>query len=83
MNPRSAAALALVGWYLMISPADQPDTPLTSWRIDESFDNAQDDCRNAQVEGVGGDLWNYDRPPFPRQRSSRMETSTVSVHRNR
>jgi len=63
MKTCHAAALSLVGWYLMISPAAQPNAPLNHWRIDESFDNALY-CRNAQVEGVGGDLWNYDRPPL-------------------
>ncbi len=44
MRPRHAAALALVGWYLMLPPIvnDQPDTtqPLNTWDIWRSFDTA-------------------------------------------
>jgi hypothetical protein len=47
MKPRHAAALALVGWYLMAPPMN-PDknvrvnAPLSQWQIVDSFDNAQD-----------------------------------------
>ena len=49
MNPRHAAALALVGWYLMAPPpfphAKSPfaldDTrPLAQWKLINSFDTA-------------------------------------------
>jgi hypothetical protein len=49
MNPRHAATLALVGWYLMMPPApDRPggpvDTsiPLSKWKITDSYDAAYD-----------------------------------------
>jgi hypothetical protein len=55
MKPRQAAAIALVGWYLMMPPrpagprmagalAGWPDTnaPLSKWIIDKSFDSAED-----------------------------------------
>jgi hypothetical protein len=45
MRPCHAAALALVGWYLMIPPVDRdehvhPDAPLSSWFLDQSYDTA-------------------------------------------
>jgi hypothetical protein len=45
------AALALVGWYLMLPPLPnhQPDTtaPLQTWEIWRSFDSATD-CEQAR-----------------------------------
>ena len=47
MNPRHAAALALVGWYLMVPPAERGGkqldyhAPLSTWSIMQSFDTAQ------------------------------------------
>jgi hypothetical protein len=57
MKPRHAAALALVGWYLMLPPlADRStthcllctgvDAPLFKWTIEDSFDDAMS-CRIA------------------------------------
>jgi hypothetical protein len=48
MKPRHAAALALVGWYLMIPSSMLPagaayKEPLRKWQIVRSFDTA-DDC---------------------------------------
>jgi len=45
MNPRHAAALALVGWYLMVPPHPtattlDSDAPLPKWRVYEVFDTA-------------------------------------------
>ena len=44
MNPRHAAALALVGWYLMLAPAQGgrfiPDAPLSQWIQAGGFDTA-------------------------------------------
>jgi hypothetical protein len=53
MNVRHAAALALVGWYLMIPPVNakrQPDdaAPIGSWTIVNSFDKANQ-CRDEQA----------------------------------
>jgi hypothetical protein len=57
MNPRHAAALALVGWYLM-SPPLSPDgkrvvgyAPLSEWQIGESFDSAAE-CEQALSDGI-------------------------------
>jgi hypothetical protein len=33
-----AASLALVGWYLMVPPFEQPNVPLSRWRVIGSFD---------------------------------------------
>jgi hypothetical protein len=55
MNLRHAAALSLVGWYLMISPDGptlnspitwQPHAPLWQWQIVDVFDTAAE-CKNA------------------------------------
>ncbi|MFZ0887809.1 MAG: hypothetical protein WA005_05095 [Candidatus Binataceae bacterium] len=44
MKLRHAAALALVGWYLMVPPGEKsglpPDAPLSQWRHIASFDSA-------------------------------------------
>jgi hypothetical protein len=47
MKSRHAAALALVGWYLMTPPlnlAGVPDSgaPISSWHNERSFDSARD-----------------------------------------
>jgi hypothetical protein len=55
MTPRHAAALALVGWYLMVPPpvlhSSVPvdlDAPLSKWRIFSSHDSAAE-CERALV----------------------------------
>ena len=55
MQPRHAAALALVGWYLMVptpfndnSLRYDPTLPLSKWKIVGSFDSA-DDCAKIQA----------------------------------
>jgi hypothetical protein len=35
MKPRHAAALALVGWYLMAAPSNPTSALLSQWRIIE------------------------------------------------
>jgi hypothetical protein len=46
MNPRHAAALALVGWYLMSAPlvGNRPDVKarFSKWTIEHVFDSARD-----------------------------------------
>ena len=49
MKPRHAAALALVGWYLMIPPLPHdpllladPTQPLSVWFLQQSFDSAKE-----------------------------------------
>jgi hypothetical protein len=46
-NPRHAAALALVGWYLMVPPNRRDDAPLSEWTISQSYPSA-DACQSAQ-----------------------------------
>ncbi len=53
MNPRHAAALALVGWYLMVPPSpvakywERP--PLSKWEQYQSFDTAAE-CENRKSD---------------------------------
>jgi hypothetical protein len=52
LKPRDAAALALVGWYLMVPPtkdANQidPSVPLPKWVVLRAFDTAAA-CNDAQ-----------------------------------
>jgi hypothetical protein len=53
MKPRHAAALALVGWYLMLPPVTgviDPDSPrhhFPGWKMIEEF-KSEDDCNVAQ-----------------------------------
>ncbi len=42
MNLRHAAALALVGWYLMVPPPDHPDAPLALWTHPLRYDTAEE-----------------------------------------
>jgi len=39
MKPLHAAALALVGWYLMQPPGMDATVPLNQWRIHHRFDS--------------------------------------------
>jgi hypothetical protein len=53
MTPRHSAALALVGWYLMVPPRFHGQlrvnfhAPLTTWSTLEVFDRAAE-CKNAE-----------------------------------
>ncbi len=55
MNPRHAAALALVGWYLMMPPVStdggkafvDSQTPIQQWQIRGSFGSTVD-CEKAR-----------------------------------
>jgi len=57
MNLRHAAALALVGWYLMVpSLVGDPfrvdaDAPISRWEIDSSYDSASD-CEAALSRAI-------------------------------
>ena len=59
MNPRHAAALALVGWYLMVPPMTQvsgrpaalTETPLGRWNTSASFGNSKS-CIRYQLARV-------------------------------
>jgi hypothetical protein len=52
VNLRHAAALALVGWYLMVPPGERclepSEQPLSKWSTFESFDTAAE-CRAFQA----------------------------------
>ena len=58
MNLRHAAALALVGWYLMLPPEQggpgqfNIHAPLSQWSLEGSFDTV-DDCKRGQQDGLG------------------------------
>jgi hypothetical protein len=67
MKPRHAAALALVGWYLMLPPAvpNDPDkvdssAPLSQWEVMTTFDS-QSQCAAEQTRmiGVGNKLGRF------------------------
>jgi hypothetical protein len=51
MKSRHAAALALVGWYLLMPPLKNKsvatDAPLSTWKLVNSFDTASD-CENSR-----------------------------------
>ena len=59
MKPRHAAALALVGWYLMLPPIERggsggqfwvpANEPLSMWSTDRTF-NSEDECNSALAD---------------------------------
>ncbi len=49
MKPRHAAALALVGWYLMIPPVGDTSTPLARWVHVGSYDTATE-CETTRLK---------------------------------
>jgi hypothetical protein len=57
MKPRHAAALALVGWYLLVPPSMNGSgnlnakAPLAQWINEGAFDRA-DDCESARANGA-------------------------------
>jgi hypothetical protein len=57
MNPRHAAALALVGWYLMVPPVTsdgrtQKDAPLSRWYIASNFET-KEECEQVRQASSG------------------------------
>ena len=56
MKPRHAAALALVGWYLMVPPMEgghtNPSAPLSSWRMTAGSYDAAIECRKVLDDSV-------------------------------
>lgn len=46
---RHAAALALVGWYLMVPPSHHLLAPIADWAHFDSYDSATE-CRDAQMD---------------------------------
>ena len=47
MKSRHVAALALIGWYLMMPPSKKNDAPLSEWTISQSYASAEA-CQSAQ-----------------------------------
>jgi hypothetical protein len=75
MKPRHAAALALVGWCLMLPPmvGGHTDTsaPLNSWRMTASYDAASD-CRKVLEDSTRDAIKALQDPhvlPFTREAS--------------
>jgi hypothetical protein len=54
MNLRHAAALALVGWYLMLLPKDDPTVGIfsVSWSATQGSFDAAKDCEDARAKAV-------------------------------
>ena len=57
MKPHHAAALALVGWYLMLPPVTsdgriQKDAPLSRWYIFSNFET-KEECEKARQVSSG------------------------------
>jgi hypothetical protein len=48
MKLHHTAALALVGWYLMVPPAEHVNLPISRWNHIASFDTA-DKCETDRV----------------------------------
>jgi len=70
MTTRHAAALTLLGWYLMLPPIEQrssemsyvnTEAPLGKWTINTAFDRA-DACENAKLKGLRERWADKDRP---------------------
>jgi hypothetical protein len=62
VKPRHAAALALVGWYLMIPPPHSRSSnsfeqhpPLAQWSVYRKYDSA-DECELSRLNIAGGML---------------------------
>jgi hypothetical protein len=78
MKPRHAAALALVGWYLMVPPPSRgwqhAKRPVDLLRLDARFRNGASrvsldsakECENTKDEDYGESTKALDRLQFPR-----------------
>jgi len=65
VKPRHAVALALVGWYLMVSPDwGTKDTPLSQWEIQGSYDTATE-CREAFEQRLNEEAAQLAADPTP------------------
>src|SRR5437870_1187739 len=61
MNLRRAAALALVGWYMMIPPSLDKHVALRQWELVASYESASDcaeELRKSKVQAQA----DYDHP---------------------
>jgi len=62
MKPRHDAALALVGWYLILPPeSGEKDAPLNKWEIVNSFDDAET-CERSRHDFHAGGMKNAQHP---------------------
>ena len=59
-NLRHTAALALVGWYLMLPLPKHPDAPIARWAHVDSFDSATE-CRDAAYHLIDRAKKNHDQ----------------------
>jgi hypothetical protein len=81
MNLRHAAALALVGWYLMVPPMDvtthkmNPDAPLHEWNTFDSYDHAAQ-CRSGRAEILA--WWTDHKSSDERARTATLEALKYS-----
>ena len=62
MNPRNAALIALIVWYLMIPPSPQtdyeqlaPKAPLSSWEEIDDYSTLRQ-CKNGIERALDGDV---------------------------
>jgi hypothetical protein len=76
MNLRHAAALALVGWYLMVPPSTRgTNLSLSKWSIYQRY-NTPDECRQVVSDITSG--WLQDSPPDFVQRFGNNFQSTFA-----
>ena len=72
---RHAAALALVGWYLMIPPIHGGDfnenAPISRWKVAGSYDIAAE-CPRFSAERIG-----EDQEPYPGKRAAYQFSGTL------
>jgi hypothetical protein len=51
MKPSHAAALTLVGWYLLAAPAGNSSAPLSTWIQEGAFDTAAE-CETTKLQAI-------------------------------
>jgi hypothetical protein len=89
MNPRHAAALALMVWYLMAPPIESCNgvfsggscnqTPLAEWRIVKTYD-ALSRCENVKAIWVEkGQMYLVEMDASSRSRTTRMAPDEASA----
>jgi hypothetical protein len=87
MKPQLAAALALVGWYLMTPPPSKapnvgwvvsPSDPLNEWRHIASYDTAAE-CETARdaLNKQGWRLINANKDPFSNDAAIGQQDASV------
>jgi hypothetical protein len=67
MNLRHAAALALVGWYLMVPSKKDPNAPIRDWGHYGSYDTAKE-CGEEQE-------WLYQRSKLANSKISENQAA--------